>query len=159
MCYCCLTLTVHPLEYPNCSFPFFSPLRTSLWIDQRYQRCVFRQGASGASVVSLRVFLENCVYHPFAESFCSQPLLQCPRMESSSVLKRSSDSDSALFSVTPRDRSVYASGGVRSTASNNAPCADKVRETHIHTHPTRVCAVSKMQKFTCTGSCTKLKDR
>lgn len=55
-------------------------------------------------------------------------------MESSSVLKRPSDSDSALFSVTPRDRLVYASGTVRSTASNNPPYIDRERDTsHTYT--------------------------
>lgn len=79
----------------------------------------------------------NCVYHSFAETFCSQMLLKRPRLESSSVLKRPSDSNSALFSVTPRDRLVYASGTVRSTASNNAPYIDRKRERHIRTqtHP------------------------
>lgn len=61
-------------------------------------------------------------------------LPKCPRTESSSVLKRPSDSDSALFSVTPRDHLVYASGSVRSTASNNAPYIDRERETHTHTN-------------------------
>lgn len=64
-----------------------------------------------------------------------------PRMESSSVLKRPSDSNSALFSVTPRDRLVYASGTVRSSASNNAPyiewkSAGGREGTHrTHTYP------------------------
>ena len=75
---------------------------------------------------------------PLRSPFCSQTLPKCPRTESSSVLKRPSDSDSALFSVTPRDRLVYASGTVRSTASNNAPYIDRVRqrerERHSHTH-------------------------
>ena len=44
------------------------------------------------------------------------------------MLKRPSDSNSAPFSVMPRDRLVYASGTVRSTASNNAPYKDGVRQ-------------------------------
>lgn len=80
--------------------------------------------------------LANCVYLSFAKPFCSQTLPKCLRMESSSVLKRPSDSDSAFLSVTPCDRLVYASGTVRSTASNNAPYIDRERETHrTHTHP------------------------
>lgn len=71
---------------------------------------------------------------PLRSPFCSQTLPKCPRTESSSVLKRPSDSNSALFSVTPRDRLVYASGTVRSTASNNAPYIDREREGHSHTH-------------------------
>lgn len=51
-----------------------------------------------------------------------------PQMESSSVLKRPSDSSSALFSVTPRDRSVYASGTVRSAA----PRTDEAAHTSPH---------------------------
>lgn len=62
------------------------------------------------------------------------------------MLKRPSDSNSALFSVTPRDRLVYPSGTVRSTASNNAPYIDGVRQEeresdiqtyNTHTHPDR----------------------
>lgn len=60
------------------------------------------------------------------------------------MLKRPSDSNSALFSVTPRDRFVYASGTVRSTEYNNAPYIDGVRREeresdtqtyNTHTHP------------------------
>lgn len=103
--------------------------------------------------------LENCVYLSFAEPLCSQTLPKCPRTESSSVLKRPSDSNSALFSVTPRDRLVYASGTVRSTASNNAPYIDRVRqkererERHAHTHPD-----TQRHGRTCTGILTKLKE-
>ncbi|TKS85792.1 Serine-rich coiled-coil domain-containing protein 2 [Collichthys lucidus] len=78
----------------------------------------------GFSGVSVGV-LENSIFFFFAELFFSQTLLKCPQTESSSVLKRPSDSNSALFSVTPRDRLVYASGTVRSTASNNAPYMDR----------------------------------
>lgn len=64
----------------------------------------------------------NCVYLSFAVFFLqSNAPEMSPRMVSSSVLKRPSDSNSVLFSVTPRDRLVYASGTVRSSASNNAP--------------------------------------
>lgn len=69
---------------------------------------------------------------PSRSPFCSQTLPKCPQTESSSVLKRPSDSNSALFSVTPRDRLVYASGTVRSTASNNAPYIDRVRQRELH---------------------------
>lgn len=52
------------------------------------------------------------------------------------MLKRPSDSNSALFSVTRRDRLVYASGTVRSTAPSNAAYTARVTETaHTHTHP------------------------
>lgn len=49
------------------------------------------------------------------------------------MLKRPSDSNSALFSVTRRDRLVYASGTVRSTAPSNAAYTARVTET-AHTH-------------------------
>lgn len=50
------------------------------------------------------------------------------------MLKRPSDSNSALFSVMRRDRLVYASGTVRSTAPSNAAYTARVTET-AHTHP------------------------
>lgn len=88
------------------------------------------------------LLLRSVFISPFVEPFCSQTLPTCPRPESSSVLKRPSDSNSALSSVTPRDRLVDASGAVRSTASNNAPYMDGVRRResdtrkhHMHTHP------------------------
>lgn len=57
-------------------------------------------------------------------------------MESSSVLKRPSDSNSALFSVTPRDRLVCASGPIRSTAPTNAAYIDREEGRHgTQTHP------------------------
>lgn len=95
----------------------------------------FQVGSLQGFSVSVGVS-QNCVYRFFAKPFCSQTLLKCPWTESSSVLKRPSDSNSALSSVTPRDRLVYASGSVRSTASNNAPYIDRERHTHrTHTHP------------------------
>lgn len=101
-------------------------------------------GFSGVSVGGL----ENCVYLSFAEAFCSLTLLKCPHMESSSVLKRPSDSNSALFSVTLRDRLVYASGTVRSAASSNAPYVDRERETHTSGHTCRHRKSDKTQRDT-----------
>lgn len=84
---------------------------------------------------------------PLRSLFAVKRPPKCLRMESSSVLKRPSDSNSALVSVTPRDHLVYASGSVRSTASNNAPYMDRVRRKQrewkrererrhgTHTHP------------------------
>lgn len=96
----------------------------------RYFQVGSLQGFGGVSVG----VLQNCVYRCFAKPFCSQTLSKCPWTESSSVLKRPSDSSSALSSVTPRDRLVYASGSVRSTASNNAPYKDRVRQGERETH-------------------------
>lgn len=117
-----------------CLFPPLTRLHISLGTSKvlvRYFQVRSLQGFSGVSVG----VLENCVYRSFAKPFCSQTLRKCPRMESSSVLKRPSDSNSALFSVTPRDHLVYASGSVRSTASNNAPYIDgRVWQSEKHTH-------------------------
>lgn len=68
------------------------------------------------------------------------------------MLKRPSDSSSALSSVTPRDRLVYASGSVRSTASNNAPYKDRVRQRgrERHTH--------ELYRRTCTGTLAELEE-
>lgn len=116
----------------------------------RYFQVGSLQGFGGVSVG----VLQNCVYRCFAKPFCSQTLPKCPWTESSSVLKRPSDSSSALSSVTPRDRLVYASGSVRSTASNNAPYIDRVRQrgrerdTHTHTlHTPTSCIDAHVQEL------------
>lgn len=120
----------------------------------RYFQVGSLRGFSGVSV-GLSV---DCVYLSFAEPFCSQTLPKCPRMESSSVLKRPSDSNSALFSVTPRDRLVYASGAVRSTASNNAPYIDRERERETSHTPTHHTYTHLYTRATSTGTLTKLKE-
>lgn len=118
---------------PPPSFPLLALLHISLGTS-KVLAWYFQVGSlQGFRGVSLGI-LENCVYLCFAEPLCSQTLLKCPLTESSSVLKRPSDSNSALFSVTPRDRLVYASGTVRSTASNNAPYIDRVRQSETDTH-------------------------
>lgn len=96
---------------------------------QRYQCRTFKfWGAFGGgfSGVSVGVFGDLCL------SLLCWAFFR--RLESSSVLKRPSDSNSALFSVTRRDRLVYASGTVRSTAPSNAAYTARVTET-AHTHP------------------------
>lgn len=63
------------------------------------------------------------------------------------MLKRPSDSSSALSSVTPRDRLVYASGSVRSTASNNAPYKDRVRQSGRERHTHMSCIDAHVQEL------------
>lgn len=97
---------------------------------QRYECSTFKVLESlwgGGLVAFLWEFLETCVYLS-----CVEPFFR--RSEGSSVLKRPSDSNSAPFSVTRRDRLVYASGTVRSTAPSNAASTARVTET-AHTHP------------------------
>lgn len=137
MCVWVSELLSHTHIPPPCFSSPLTLLHISLGTSKVLARYFQVGSLRGFSDVSVGV-LENCVYLSFAEPLCSQTLPKCPRTESSSVLKRPSDSNSALFSVTPRDRLVYASGTVRSTASNNAPYIDRVRQggrerdTHIH---------------------------
>lgn len=145
----------------SCRFYFFpysavSPLtllHVSLGTSKVFARYFQVGSLQGFGGVSVGV-LQNCVYRCFAKPFCSQTLSKCPWTESSSVLKRPSDSSSALSSVTPRDRLVYASGSVRSTASNNAPYKDRVRqsvrERETHTH--------ELYRRTCTGTLAELEE-
>lgn len=136
-CLVCIYVCVNVWVSELLSFPPSSPplalLHSSLGTSKVLVRYFQVGSLRGFSGVSEGVF-ENCVYLSFAEPFCSQTLPKCPRTESSSVLKRPSDSNSALFSVTPRDHLVYASGTVRSTASNNAPYIDRVRQRERDTH-------------------------
>lgn len=138
----------------SCRFYFFpysaiSPLtllHVSLGTSKvlaRYFQVGSLQGFGGVSVG----VLQDCVYRCFAEPFCSQTLSKCPWTESSSVLKRPSDSSSALSSVTPRDRLVYASGSVRSTASNNAPYKDRVRQSGRERHTHMSCIDAHVQEL------------
>lgn len=140
MCISAWAVVILPVSPSHRLAHLFGPSKVLAW----YFLVGSLWGFSGVSVG----VLENCIhlfFFFFAELFFSQTLLKCPQTESSSVLKRPSDSNSALFSVTPRDRLVYASGTVRSTASNNAPYMDRVRQwrgrryrnmahTHIPTH-------------------------
>lgn len=91
----------------------------------------FQVGACRALVVFRREFGRTVFISLLLRPFCSQSLSKCPRPESISVLKRPCDSGAALFSVTPCDRSLYASGTVRSTASNNAPYIDTPQDTYF----------------------------
>lgn len=124
-----------PSFYPLLPPPPLPRLPISLGTSKVLARYFQVGSLGGFSGVSVGLFGRIVFISPFSlSSFRSQTLPKCPRTGRSSVLKRPSDSNSALSSVTPRDRSVYAPGTVRSTASNNAPYTEREREREGGTH-------------------------